>query len=85
MGGNRFVSDMSTTIRANMGDNCPAVCYPVQNHPADSRVTIELDATTVQTLSARMGTGGGNTPLVLIYKKCSCQPDSQNIPQDSHY
>ena len=42
------------------------VAYPVQNHPQDSRVTIEEDATTVQTLNAKMGTGGGNTPLILI-------------------
>lgn len=32
--------------------------YPVQDHPQDSRVTIEDDITTVQTLNAKMGTGG---------------------------
>ena len=36
----------------------------VENHPADSRVKISEK---VQTLTSRMGTGGGNTPLVLSY------------------
>ena len=36
----------------------------VENHPADSRVKISEK---VQTLTSRMGTGGGNTPLVLAY------------------
>lgn len=35
----------------------------VENHPMDSRVTLSGDV--CQTLSARMGTGGGNTPLVM--------------------
>ena len=39
----------------------------VENHPADSRVKIRKDGT-VQTLSSRMGTGGGNVPLILIYE-----------------
>ena len=38
----------------------------VENHPADSRVKISKDGK-VQTLTSRMGTGGGNTPLVLAY------------------
>ena len=37
----------------------------LENHPADSRVTICEDGV-FQTLSSRMGTGGGNVPLVLI-------------------
>ena len=32
--------------------------YLIENHPADSRVTLQ-DGLIVQTLSARMGTGGG--------------------------
>lgn len=39
-------------------------CFAIENHPADSRVTMD-DSGIVQTLSARMGTGGGNVPLVL--------------------
>ena len=34
----------------------------IENHPADSRVRF---ATVFQTLPSRMGTGGGNVPLVL--------------------
>ena len=36
----------------------------LENHPADSRVKISEDGM-VQTLSGRMGTGGGNVPMVL--------------------
>jgi site-specific DNA-cytosine methylase len=39
-----------------------AVC--VENHPNDSRVKISEDGK-VQTLSSRMGTGGGNVPMVM--------------------
>ena len=40
-------------------------CYAVENHPNDSRARICEDGI-VQTLSSRMGTGGNNTPFVLI-------------------
>lgn len=40
----------------------------LENHPADSRVDIRADDT-VQTLTSRMGTGGGNVPLVLTYEE----------------
>ena len=36
----------------------------IENHPADSRVKISDDGI-VQTLSSRMGTGGGNVPMVM--------------------
>lgn len=39
--------------------------YAIENHPNDSRVRIEQNGI-VQTLSSRMGTGGNNTPFVLI-------------------
>ena len=35
----------------------------LENHPADSRVKISEDGV-FQTLSSRMGTGGGNTPSI---------------------
>lgn len=41
-----------------------AVCYAVENHPNDSRVSID-ESGKVQTLTSRMGTGGGNVPLVM--------------------
>ena len=39
--------------------------YAIENHPNDSRVTIDPKGI-VQTLSSRMGTGGNNTPFVLL-------------------
>lgn len=41
-----------------------AVCHPVENHPNDSRVKICEDGI-CPTIPARMGTGGGNGPMVL--------------------
>ena len=40
----------------------PAV-FAIENHTADSRVNISYNGV-VQTLSSRMGTGGGNVPMV---------------------
>ena len=40
------------------------VCYSVENHPADSRVNLD-ESGEVQTLTSRMGTGGGNVPMVM--------------------
>ena len=36
----------------------------LENHPADSRVKI-MEDDICQTLSSRMGTGGGNIPMVM--------------------
>lgn len=45
----------------------------IDNHPADSRVEIVKDDV-CQTLSARMGTGGGNVPLLMeITNECYSQ------------
>lgn len=44
--------------------------YAVENHPNDSRVKLSTDGT-VQALTTRMGTGGGNVPLVMIRRKAS--------------
>ena len=38
--------------------------YCIENHPADSRVSIRTDGI-CQTLTSRMGTGGGNCPMVM--------------------
>ena len=45
------------------GTEVHAVC--IEHHPNDSRVKINEDGI-VQTLNQRMGTGGGNVPLVMI-------------------
>ena len=53
-------------IQPTMTSNgCGAVCYAIENHPNDSRVTMDPNGI-VQTLSSRMGTDGNNTPFVLI-------------------
>ena len=103
VGGHVLDNEISGTLRADMGDNHPAVAIPintqvatrhispgegtgfgvgedgdpaytiqaahhhavaVENHPADSRVKLNADGV-IQTLSERMGTGGGNVPLVM--------------------
>ena len=56
-----YEEEVSPTLRAGV---TPAVVYSVENHPADSRVNID-DSGKVQTLTSRMGTGGGNVPMVL--------------------
>ena len=55
--------DQTVATKGEKGNMC--TCYAIENHPADSRVSID-DSGIVQTLSARMGTGGNNTPMVLI-------------------
>jgi DNA (cytosine-5)-methyltransferase 1 len=42
--------------------------YSVENHPNDSRVKIDEEGK-VQALTSRMGTGGGNVPMVMCYSK----------------
>lgn len=39
-------------------------CSPIENHPQDCRVQLSEDGK-VQTLTGKMGTGGGNVPLLL--------------------
>lgn len=62
VGGHTWQDGKAPALRAQSGDNQPAIA--LENHPADSRVKIAEDGI-VQTLNARMGTGGGNVPLVM--------------------
>lgn len=62
--GGHIYEGVSGTIRAHAGDNQMAVAYSIENHPADSRVDID-ESGKVQTLTSRMGTGGGNVPMVM--------------------
>ena len=55
-------TELSGTIRAQMGDN--QTCVAIENHPNDSRVKID-DSGKVQTITSRAGTGGGNVPMVM--------------------
>jgi hypothetical protein len=67
--GGHIYEGVSGTLRANAGDNQMSVAYSIENHPADSRVTID-ESGKVQTLTSRMGTGGGNVPMVMeCYRK----------------
>ena len=66
-------------LRAQSGDNQPAIA--LGNHPADSRVKIAEDGI-VQTLNARMGTGGECSPRYVLYQKAIgslCARDSRGI------
>ena len=54
-----YEEETSPTLRAGV---VPAA-MAIENHPTDSRVKICEDGK-VQTLTERMGTGGGNVPLV---------------------
>ena len=49
---------------ATDADHVPCTVYSVENHPADSRVNLD-ETGKVQTLTSRMGTGGGNVPMVM--------------------
>lgn len=62
VGGHIWQDGKAPSLRADPGDNHPAIV--LENHPADSRVKIAEDGI-VQTLNARMGTGGGNVPMVM--------------------
>lgn len=55
-----YKEETSPTIRAG---KVPAA-VALENHPTDSRVKIAEDGK-VQTLTSRMGTGGGNVPLLM--------------------
>lgn len=55
-----YEEETSPTLRAG---TVPAA-LALENHPADSRVKLSED-NMVQTLTSRMGTGGGNVPMVM--------------------
>lgn len=65
LGGNVWSDGIAPTLTAEFSDNIPALC--LENHPQDSRVDYAKD-NVVQTLSAKMGTGGGNVPLIMERK-----------------
>ena len=55
-----YGEELSPTLRAG---TVPAA-VALENHPTDSRVKMSED-NMVQTLTSRMGTGGGNVPLIM--------------------
>lgn len=54
-----------TAANGGINEHAPVV---LENHPADSRVKVCED-NVFQTLSSRMGTGGGNVPMVMEQQK----------------
>ena len=74
-GGIGWQEECAATLAAQSSGTEPTVCikkaYSIENHPADSRVDID-DSGKVQTLTSRMGTGGGNVPMVLEYHPVYC-------------
>lgn len=56
-----YGTETAPCLSAATHDACVMI---LDNHPNDSRVKIAEDGI-VQTLSGRMGTGGGNTPMIL--------------------
>ena len=56
--------DVTSTLRANSKHHEPIVLL-LDHHPNDSRISIKEDDI-CQALTSRMGTGGGNVPLVLL-------------------
>lgn len=56
------------------------IAYSIENHPHDSRVSID-PAGKVQTLTGRMGTGGGNVPLVVESKVYESHPQDSRIKE----
>ena len=63
-----YQEETAPTLRAGV---TPALVYSIENHPADSRVSIDASGK-VQTLTSRMGTGGGNVPMVLEERPVFC-------------
>ena len=56
--------DKSATLACNNDQYLFQPVFSVENHPHDSRVGINEDGI-VQALTSRMGTGGGNVPMVM--------------------
>lgn len=75
VGGHTWQDGKAPALRADAGDNRPAIA--LEHHPNDSRVKIAEDGV-VQTLNARMGTGGGQcSPRYVFYQNtigslCAC-------------
>lgn len=63
VGGHIWQDGKAPALRAQSGDNQPAIA--LENHPSDGRVKIAEDGI-VQTLKARMGTGGGMFPSLCV-------------------
>lgn len=61
-------SDISPCLRSETHGNLPIVC--LENHPTGGLIKI-IDGK-VQTLTSRMGTGGGNMPMIMAVHQNQC-------------
>ena len=76
-----YEEETSPTLRAG---TVPAA-LALENHPADSRVKLSEDGK-VQTLTTRMGTGGGNVPMVMSREDAAMEPELyENHSQATRY
>lgn len=81
------------TVRSVRADTEHIPCVIIlDHHPADSRTEIAEDQKTIQTLTSRMGTGGGNVPMILVtrneqHKSVVINSSGNDIAGtiDSHY
>lgn len=71
-------SDKANTMNCfDQGDvrATDVVVYSLENHPQDSRVKID-ESGKVQTLTKKMGTGGGNVPMVMTEREVIAYQDN---------
>lgn len=78
--GGHIYEGVSGTLRAKAGDNQMSVAYSLEHHPQDSRINID-ESGMCQTLTSRMGTGGGNVPMVLEPKVYESHPMDSRIKE----
>lgn len=55
----------------------------LEHHPNDSRIKIVEDGI-CQSLSARMGTGGNNVPLILQINEATDSPGIESEPRNDN-
>ena len=64
-GNANYCENLAPTLCAISHGTPNAVCYGIENHANDSRVKLQGPDEACQTLTSRMGTGGGNVPMIL--------------------
>ena len=63
-----YQEGIAPTLKASVSGTNTVPAILLESHPHDSRIGIS-DDNVVQTLNARMGTGGNNTPMVMTEAK----------------
>ena len=74
-----IAEELSATLRAGFAQTLFQPVYSVENHPAVRRVDID-ESGKVQTLTSRMGTGGGNVQMVM-----ECYSKSKRAQSETDY